>query len=178
MGDKTEEMRSLALTPTWSIASVLTIFVAVSLLVERSIHRLSNWLDKTRRRPLLQTVEKMKEELMLLGFISLLLTATSSTISNICIPSKFFGDAFSPCSETDVHDATENNASEGRKLWNSTSHSVRRLMNVLNENKCPVARSFFLSRDFMDYETLFFFVKETLGMGLAHSKPIPHTYIR
>ncbi|THG20393.1 hypothetical protein TEA_013235 [Camellia sinensis var. sinensis] len=36
------EMRSLALTPTWSVATVMTIFVVVSLLVERSIHRLSN----------------------------------------------------------------------------------------------------------------------------------------
>ena len=35
-----KDLRSLALTPTWSVASVLTIFVAVSLLVERSIHRL------------------------------------------------------------------------------------------------------------------------------------------
>lgn len=42
MAAKGEEMRSLALTPTWSVAVVLTIFVAVSLLVERSIHRLSS----------------------------------------------------------------------------------------------------------------------------------------
>lgn len=41
MEGDTQEMRSLALTPTWSVATVLTIFVAVSLLVERSIHRLS-----------------------------------------------------------------------------------------------------------------------------------------
>lgn len=40
-GKMAEEARSLALTPTWSVASVLTVFVAVSLLVERSIHRLS-----------------------------------------------------------------------------------------------------------------------------------------
>ncbi|KAK9756316.1 hypothetical protein RND81_01G088500 [Saponaria officinalis] len=158
MEDKTEEMRSLALTPTWSIASVLTIFVAVSLVVERSIHRLSNWLHKTRRRPLLQTVEKMKEELMLLGFISLLLTATSSTISNICIPSKFFGDAFSPCSKTDVDEATENNASEGRKLWNSTSYTIRRLMNVLNENKCPEGNEPFVSYEGLEQLHRFIFI--------------------
>ena len=36
------EMRSLALTPTWSVATVLTILVAGSLIIERSIHRLSN----------------------------------------------------------------------------------------------------------------------------------------
>lgn len=40
--DNEKEMRSLALTPTWSVATVLTIFVAVSLIVERSIHRLSH----------------------------------------------------------------------------------------------------------------------------------------
>ena len=42
MTEDVEETRSLALTPTWSVATVLMIFVAVSLLVERSIHRLSN----------------------------------------------------------------------------------------------------------------------------------------
>ncbi|XLR01060.1 hypothetical protein S83_067258 [Arachis hypogaea] len=42
MSDSVQEARSLALTPTWSVPTVLTIFVAVSLLVERSIHQLSN----------------------------------------------------------------------------------------------------------------------------------------
>lgn len=65
-GEDTQELRSLALTPTWSVASVLTIFVAVSLLVERSIHRLSNWLRKTNRKPLLAAVEKMKEGIICL----------------------------------------------------------------------------------------------------------------
>lgn len=35
------EARSLAFTPTWSVATVLTVFVAGSLLIERLIHRLS-----------------------------------------------------------------------------------------------------------------------------------------
>ncbi|KAF5960202.1 hypothetical protein HYC85_001411 [Camellia sinensis] len=99
MAENGAEMRSLALTPTWSVASVLTVFVAVSLVVERSIHRLSNWLRKTNRKPLLQAVEKMKE-----GFISLLLTATSSIISNICVPSKFYDSVFAPCSKSEGHE--------------------------------------------------------------------------
>jgi hypothetical protein len=45
MEGDTKEMRSLALTPTWSVATVLTIFVVVSLIVERSIHRLSSVSD-------------------------------------------------------------------------------------------------------------------------------------
>lgn len=40
MADNSEAIRSLALTPRWSVAIVLTIFVAVSLAVELSIHRL------------------------------------------------------------------------------------------------------------------------------------------
>ncbi|KAL8195498.1 hypothetical protein R6Q57_025901 [Mikania cordata] len=99
--DTNEELRSLALTPTWSVAIVLTLFVVVSLLVERLIHRLVKWLKKVNRSPLLAAVEKMKEELMLLGFISLFLAATSNGISNICIPSKFYSGGFYPCSKPD-----------------------------------------------------------------------------
>lgn len=44
--ENSKELRSLALTPTWSVATVLTVFVVVSLLVERSIHRLCNVSDK------------------------------------------------------------------------------------------------------------------------------------
>lgn len=40
-----QELRSLAMTPTWSVATVLTVFVAVSVIVERSIHRLSTVSD-------------------------------------------------------------------------------------------------------------------------------------
>ncbi|RYQ96800.1 hypothetical protein Ahy_B08g092676 isoform A [Arachis hypogaea] len=114
MSDSVQEARSLALTPTWSVATVLTIFVAVSLLVERSIHRLSNWLRKTNRKPLLAALEKMKEELMLLGFISLLLTATSRIIANICLPSKFYNSAFAPCTRSEIDEEMEDNGSEGR----------------------------------------------------------------
>ncbi|VAH39000.1 unnamed protein product [Triticum turgidum subsp. durum] len=101
----TGEMRSLALTPTWSVATVLTLLVAASLIVERSIHRLSNWLKKTHRNPLHKAMEKMKEEMMLLGFISLLLAATSRMISGICIDSKYYNSRFSPCTKEEVEDS-------------------------------------------------------------------------
>jgi hypothetical protein len=35
-----EEERSLEQTPTWAVASVATVFVLVSLLLERGLHRL------------------------------------------------------------------------------------------------------------------------------------------
>ncbi|GMP65753.1 hypothetical protein CsSME_00026421 [Camellia sinensis var. sinensis] len=160
MAENGAEMRSLALTPTWSVASVLTVFVAVSLVVERSIHRLSNWLRKTNRKPLLQAVEKMKEELMLLGFISLLLTATSSIISNICVPSKFYDSVFAPCSKSEVDQEIESNASQGRKLLMAFAHphSFRRLLNKLNQNTCKEGHEPFVSYQGLEQLHRFIFV--------------------
>ncbi|KAH9802767.1 MLO-like protein 11 [Citrus sinensis] len=145
MRENGKEMRSLALTPTWSVATVLTVFVVVSLIVERSIHHLSNWLRKTNRKPLLAAVEKMKEEMMLLGFISLFLTATSSSISNICIPSKFYDSTFAPCTRSEIDEEMENNSSEGRKLMGLLfPHRYRRVLNELNKNTCKeeIARKY------------------------------------
>ncbi|XP_020577439.1 MLO-like protein 14 [Phalaenopsis equestris] len=116
------EMRSLALTPTWSVSTVLTIFVFLSLLVERSIHWLSSWLKKTHRNPLFEALEKMKEELMLLGFLSLLLTATSRTVSSICIDSMFYNSKFSPCKDSEVEGTTD--------VENISSHVDRKLMDL------------------------------------------------
>ncbi|KAI3774987.1 hypothetical protein L1987_49554 [Smallanthus sonchifolius] len=155
-----EESRSLALTPTWSVATVLTIFIVVSLLVERSIHRLSNWLKKTNRKPLLAAVEKMKEELMLLGFISLLLTATSSIISNICIPSKFYDSAFAPCTRSEVDEEMGNNK---RKLFMSFLYPHRRVLNVLNENTCQKDYEPFVSYEGLEQLHRFIFV-----MAITH----------
>ncbi|KAK3037936.1 hypothetical protein RJ639_031827 [Escallonia herrerae] len=160
MSENDKEARSLALTPTWSVASVLTIFVAVSLVVERSIHRLSNWLKKTNRKPLFAAVEKMKEELMLLGFISLLLTATSSIITNICIPSKFYDNAFAPCTRSDVDEENENSSSQGRRLLAAfvQSHSFRRVLNVLNQNTCKEGHEPFVSYEGLEQLHRFIFV--------------------
>ncbi|TQD74528.1 hypothetical protein C1H46_039931 [Malus baccata] len=161
MAEDQQEMRSLALTPTWSVATVLTIFVAVSLLVERGIHRLSYWLRKTNRKPLLEAVEKMKEELMLLGFISLLLTATSSMIANICIPSKFYNSSFSPCSRSEITEETENK----RKLLMFTvlPNSFRRVLNELNRNSCKEGYEPFVSYQGLEQLHRFIFV-----MAITH----------
>ncbi|KAI4342480.1 hypothetical protein MLD38_027107 [Melastoma candidum] len=152
------EVRSLALTPTWSVATVLTIFVAVSLVVERAIHRLSTWLRKTKRKPLLEAVEKMKEELMLLGFISLLLTATSSMISGICIPSKFYDESFAPCTRADIDEEKE--TSKNRRLLVDLlfNHSFRRMLNSLDQNTCDKDHEQFVSYQGLEQLHRFIFV--------------------
>ncbi|GMY31769.1 MLO-like protein 11 [Fagus crenata] len=165
MAENTQEMRSLALTPTWSVATVLTIFVAVSLLVERSIHRLSHWLRRTNRKPLLAAVEKMKEELMLLGFISLLLTATSSMIANICIPSKFYDSTFAPCTKSQIEEEMENKSTYDRKLLmvSALPHLFRRMLNNLDQNTCGKDHEPFVSYQGLEQLHRFIFV-----MAITH----------
>ncbi|XP_073102404.1 MLO-like protein 14 [Elaeis guineensis] len=167
MAERSEEMRSLALTPTWSVAAVMTIFIAISLLVERSIHRLSNWLRKTHRNPLFEALEKMKGELMLLGFISLLLTATSRTISNICNDSKFYDGNFSPCTKDEVKHATdaENDPPEfqERLMAFVLHHSVKRTLSEANQKTCMEGHEPFVSYEGLEQLHRFIFV-----MAITH----------
>ncbi|CAL5329746.1 unnamed protein product [Camellia sinensis] len=93
--------RSLEETPTWAVASVTTVMVFVCLLVERSIYRFGKWLKKTRRKALFASLEKIKEELMLLGLISLMLGQWAGWISQICVNSSLFSSRFYLCSEED-----------------------------------------------------------------------------
>nr|CAB3489342.1 unnamed protein product [Digitaria exilis] len=102
------EGRSLAETPTWSVATVTTLMVAACFLVERSLSRFAKWLRKTKRKAMLAALEKIREELMLLGVISLLLSQTSRFISEICVPSTLFTSRFYMCSEGDYMELLEN----------------------------------------------------------------------
>ncbi|XP_020590393.1 MLO-like protein 13 isoform X3 [Phalaenopsis equestris] len=81
-----EDSETLEYTATWVVALVCTIIVVVSLLAERFLHYLGKFLKHEHQDALFRALEKLKEELMLLGFISLLLTVSQSFISDICIP--------------------------------------------------------------------------------------------
>ncbi|GLJ51551.1 hypothetical protein SUGI_1095700 [Cryptomeria japonica] len=116
------DSRSLEQTPTWAVAIVCLGFVLISILIEQAIHFLSKWLKKRQKKSLGKALEKIKGELMLLGFISLLLTVGQKPVSEICI-SKSLGDSLLPCSKEEtladsVSDQIEKNSSLGyhRKL--------------------------------------------------------------
>ncbi|KAG7592891.1 Mlo-related protein [Arabidopsis thaliana x Arabidopsis arenosa] len=163
MREETEPSeRTLGLTPTWSVATVLTVFVFVSLIVERSIHRLSNWLQETKRKPLFAALEKMKEELMLLGFISLLLTATSSTIANICVSSSFHNDRFVPCTRSEINDqeleSTISSVKRTRLTKSLFFHIMRRRLSGIGENTCTEGHEPFLSYEGMEQLHRFIFI--------------------
>ncbi|CAI0375334.1 unnamed protein product [Linum tenue] len=94
--------RSLAETPTYSVASVTTVLVFACFIVQRAIYRFGRWLKRTRRKALFASLEKMKEELMLLGLISLLLAQWARWISEICVNSSLFSSKFFLCAEEDI----------------------------------------------------------------------------
>ncbi|XP_058723658.1 MLO-like protein 13 isoform X3 [Vicia villosa] len=81
--------QSLEYTPTWIVAVVCSVIVFISLCVERALHRLGKYLKRKNQKALSRALKKLEEELMLLGFISLLLTVFQGLISHICIPPKY-----------------------------------------------------------------------------------------
>ncbi|CAL9183910.1 unnamed protein product [Musa hybrid cultivar] len=101
---------TLEYTPTWVVATVCSVIIIISLTAERSLHCLGKArplnqlyhflfliiLLKKKQDALNRALQKLKEELMLLGFISLLLTVFQSLISNICIP-KSVSSYMLPC---------------------------------------------------------------------------------
>ncbi|KAL2470068.1 MLO-like protein 1 [Abeliophyllum distichum] len=94
------EGESLEYTPTWVVALVCTVIVAISLAAERILHYVGKFLIKKNQGALFAALQKIKEELMLLGFISLLLTVFQSRISTICIAKHLTND-WLPCSKPD-----------------------------------------------------------------------------
>ncbi|KAL1225557.1 MLO-like protein 7 [Cardamine amara subsp. amara] len=80
--------KQLSQTPTWAVAVVCTFLILISHLLEKGLQRLANWLWKKHKNSHLEALEKIKAELMILGFISLLMTFGETYILKICVPRK------------------------------------------------------------------------------------------
>ncbi|BAT91945.1 hypothetical protein VIGAN_07059000 [Vigna angularis var. angularis] len=88
--------RNLDETPTWAVATVCFVLLSVSIIIEYIFNLIGKWLKQKNKRALYESLEKIKSELMLLGFISLLLTIGQGLISRICISENVAG-TFHPC---------------------------------------------------------------------------------
>ncbi|XP_054819989.1 MLO-like protein 9 [Prosopis cineraria] len=95
-GEEGGSARQLDQTPTWAVSLVCAIIVLISIILEKVIHKFAHVLEHKKKAGLLEALEKIKAELMVLGFISLLLTFGQSYIANICIPTKY-GNTMLPC---------------------------------------------------------------------------------
>ncbi|KAI5660889.1 hypothetical protein M9H77_20212 [Catharanthus roseus] len=78
--------RSFEETPTWAIAAVCAVFVIISFIIEHGIQSLGKWFQKRQNKAMIEALEKIKSELMILGFISLLLTISAVHIAKIILP--------------------------------------------------------------------------------------------
>ncbi|XP_061347020.1 MLO-like protein 2 [Gastrolobium bilobum] len=88
--------KKLEQTPTWAVAVVCFVMLTISIIIEHGIEGIGKWLKKKHKKALHEALEKVKGELMLLGFISLLLTVFQDHISDICI-SKQVASTWHPC---------------------------------------------------------------------------------
>nr|KYP42041.1 MLO-like protein 8 [Cajanus cajan] len=107
--------KELDQTPTWAVACVCTVFILISLTLEKSLHKLGTWLREKHKKALLEALEKVKAELMILGFLSLLLTFGQSYIVRICIPLNV-ADKLLPCKYVGTDNESSSEEEHRRKL--------------------------------------------------------------
>ncbi|KAL5778395.1 hypothetical protein ACOSP7_011321 [Xanthoceras sorbifolium] len=114
--------RELDHTPTWAVSMVCFVIILLSILLEKVLHMLGKWFQKRRKKALYEALEKIKGELMVLGFISLLLTFGQNYIASICIPLKV-ADTMLPCLKEDLYKVTKHDY-----LFEERGDSFRRLL--------------------------------------------------
>ncbi|XP_010463181.1 PREDICTED: MLO-like protein 9 [Camelina sativa] len=115
-----EGPRQLDQTPTWAVSTVCGVIILISIILEIIIHKVGEVFVKKKKKALFEALEKIKSELMVLGFISLLLTFGQNYIASICVPSRY-GQAMSFCGPYDGPSDDDDNDKKLKK----TEHAMR-----------------------------------------------------
>nr|DAD39183.1 TPA_asm: hypothetical protein HUJ06_013506 [Nelumbo nucifera] len=140
-GGDNSQSRQLDQTPTWAVAFVCAFIIIISIVLEKVLHRVGEWFQERRKKALYEALEKVKGELMILGFISLLLTFGQIYIAKVCIP-EHFANTMLPCpyragglahgAEDGEHKTESAGEGHHRKLlWNE-----RRILSGGGDYKC------------------------------------------
>ncbi|KAL0651220.1 hypothetical protein Bca4012_093911 [Brassica carinata] len=163
MADKEYE-RTLEETSTWTVAVFSS---SVSCSASYSVSALvvtCQWLKKKHKGNLYEALEKVKAELMLLGFISLLLTVAQTPISSFCIP-KSVASSMRPCSaaeiakkELDKKEADKQKSTGKLLLELAESYIPRRSLATKGYNECPKGKVPFVSAYGIHQLHIFIFV--------------------
>ncbi|KAI3829901.1 hypothetical protein L1987_04032 [Smallanthus sonchifolius] len=146
------EGTSLEFTPTWVVAAVCTVIVGISLAVERLLHYTGKKLKKAGQKPLFEALQKIKEELMLLGFISLLLTVFQSRIVKICVKESIT-EHLLPCSLSDKKEASNPKIEGVSHIRHLLAEEAAALGYCASKNKVPL-----LSLEALHHLHIFIFV--------------------
>ncbi|KAK4490487.1 hypothetical protein RD792_001164 [Penstemon davidsonii] len=156
---KSMEGRSLEETPTWAVATIITLLVAVGVCIHGGLKKFGKWLDRTKRKHLLAALDKVKEELMVFGLLSLLMGHWIAFISKICVKSSALSSRFYPCvPRIDVEHETVVLRSNH---FNSSIH--RLLLDDAHGHFCPKDHQPFASHQSLEQLHRFLFV-----LGVTH----------
>ncbi|KAJ7944154.1 MLO-like protein [Quillaja saponaria] len=157
-----EEGRSLTETPTWAVATVITFFVTLSFLSESSLKQFGKWLDKTKRKSLLAALEKIKEELMLFGLLSLLMGHWIFFVAKICVKSSALSSQFYPC-EVDDFQTAKHTLDLRSGFTNKTVFKEQVIKRLQIKDYCPEGHESFASYESLEQLHQFVFV-----LGITH----------
>ncbi|XP_048608551.1 MLO-like protein 12 [Brassica napus] len=132
--------RSLEETPTWALAVVCFVILFISIMIEYFLHFIGHWFKRKHKKALYEALEKVKAELMLLGFISLLLVVLQSPVSQICIPERIAA-TWHPCSrEQELAKYGKDYIDDGREVLEDYDfndfYSPRRSLATKGYDKC------------------------------------------
>ncbi|XP_012073856.1 MLO-like protein 9 [Jatropha curcas] len=128
---ETPGARELDQTPTWAVAAVCAAIVLISILLEKVLHHVGEFFQERHKKALYEALEKVKAELMVLGFISLLLTFSQSYIAGMCIKERY-ANTMLPCPkkvhDDHVHDDHDHGHDHHDLLTTEEAHHHRRLL--------------------------------------------------
>ncbi|XVF59792.1 hypothetical protein PTKIN_Ptkin07bG0304300 [Pterospermum kingtungense] len=160
-GELIREGKSLEETPTWAVATVIVIMVCFGYLVHHSLKKFGEWLVKTKRKSLLAALEKIKDELMLFGVLSLLMGHWISFFAKICVKSSSLDSRFYPCAKIDNRLMLEHMIVSSSKYLNNTISRVQGT--TRSHDYCPEGEDSFASYESLEQLHNFVFV-----LGVTH----------
>ncbi|KAJ6353326.1 hypothetical protein OIU76_002360 [Salix suchowensis] len=136
---------SLELTPTWAVVTVMVVM----------------WLDRTKRKALLSALDKIKEELMVFGLLSLLMGHWIAFVAKICVESSTLSSKFYPCV------VKKNNFTPGNHVLSRVKYSndsfVKELVHKQKNEYCPEGHESFVSHESLEQLHRLMFV-----LGVIH----------
>nr|CAD1830652.1 unnamed protein product [Ananas comosus var. bracteatus] len=132
---------------------------------EGGLHHIGKWFRERRKKAMFEALEKVKAELMVLGFISLLLTFGQNYISRICITEEA-ADTMLPCRlKLETLEAEQG------------KHHHRRVLVEASGSKCPKGEVSLVSINglhqlhiFIFFLAVFHVVYSAITMALGRAK--------
>ncbi|PWA71519.1 mlo-related protein [Artemisia annua] len=156
-----EEGKSLVETPTWAVASVVSVMVLVGFFINKALGHIEKWLYRTKRKALIAALDKIKEELMLFAVLSLLMGHWIVYAAKICVKSSAISSRFYPCS---VQKSVVEPLQHQIHFNSYSNYSIpRQLLSHKHSEFCPEGSSSFASKESLEQLHRFLFV-----LGVTH----------